>query len=569
VQRSAAGPALASLQRTRKGVQRRIETEFSTVHELSHGARPGVAVTTTLIDSFLRSSEEHPDRPALEVEGRRLTYTELRREAEAISSLLTNAELDGPPLCAVFAYRSVTAFAGVLGTLHSGRGYVPLNRTFPPERSRYMLERAGCAAMIVDDATLPQLAEVLDGVERRLLIVVPGTADLDGLRAQHPRHDFAGRAELDAQPEAELVRVDEEAIAYILFTSGSTGMPKGVGVTHRNVRAFLDYVVPLYDIQPTDRFGQLFDLTFDLSNFDMFAAWERGACVCCPADLNRPDRFIGEAELTIWFSVPSQAIVMQRLGMLKPESFPTLRLSLFCGEPLPDDIAAAWAKAAPGSAVENLYGPTELTIAMTHYRWNPERRDGAHLGIVPIGWPYPDMEVLVVDERLRPVPDGEPGELISTGPQMTPGYWQDQEKTAERYVVPPGESVPYYRTGDRVKRAGPDGPLVYLGRVDHQIKVRGHRVELGEIEAVIREESGASGVVAVGFPRTAAGVAGIEAFIEGEATAAEARDVIARASKRLPSFMVPRRIHALERLPLNANGKYDRNALLARLEEAR
>jgi amino acid adenylation domain-containing protein len=527
------------------------------------------AVSDSLIGGFLKSCEQYPDHTALEVDGEALTYAELRTEVEALAALIRSGDPDGPPLCAVYAYRSKTAYVGVLASLYAGRGYVPLNRTFPTDRTRYMLERSGCSALVVDDRTLEQMPDVIAGIDRKLFIIVPGDADLDALRAAHPEHEFAGREELEAQAGSAPVATGPEDIAYILFTSGSTGMPKGVGVTHANVRSFLDYNVPLYEIGPEDRLGQLFDLTFDLSNFDMFVSWESGACVCVPADLNRPDRFIKETGITVWFSVPSQAIVMQRLGMLKPDSFPTLRLSLFCGEALPDDIAAAWAKAAPDSEIENLYGPTELTISCTRYRWSEETRDEAHIGIVPIGWAYPDMDVLVVDEELREVPVGEAGELISTGPQMTPGYWLDPEKTAERYVVPPGKDVPYYRTGDRVMRRTAEGPLLYLGRVDNQIKVRGHRVELGEIEAIVREESGAQGVVALGWPKTAAGVAAIEAFLEGAATPEEIAGIIARTKKRLPSYMVPRRIHVMERLPLNANGKYDRPALTKLLEDGR
>ena len=519
-----------------------------------------------LIDGFLRTSIVHADRPALEVGGEVVTYAELRRDADAIAALLLDAELDGPPLCGVFAHRSRTAFGGILGALIAGLGYVPLKRTFPPARTAVMLEASGCRALVVDDESAQQLPEVLTAVEHPLTIILPGAEDVEGLRRAFPLHRFAGRDALDASRRPTPVPVDKDAIAYLLFTSGSTGTPKGVGVLHRNVRAFLDHVVALYDLQPDDRLAQLFDLTFDLSVFDTFAAWERGACVCCPANLTRPDRFVREAELSVWFSVPSAAIFMQRLGMLKPGRFPNLRLSLFCGEPLPAEIAAAWAEAAPNSIVENLYGPTELTIACTRYRWTPELAGEAHLDIVPIGRPFPGMEALVVDEALRPVADGDAGELVMRGPQMTPGYWRDPGKTAERYVVPTGTDARYYRTGDRVKRARPDGPLLYLGRVDHQVKVRGHRVELGEIEAVVREESGALGVVAVGWPRTAAGVAAIEVFLEGEEW--PTNDILVRLGRRLPDFMRPRRIHVLDRLPLNANGKYDRRALVERLEAA-
>jgi amino acid adenylation domain-containing protein len=524
---------------------------------------PGV--TRTLVSSFLESAERYPDRPALEVADEVLTYSELHREASAIAGVLLDADPAGTPLCAVFAHRSKAAFAGVLGALISGRGYVPLNRTFPPERTALMLERSGCGAVVVDDQSAEQLPEIVEGIDRELVIIVPGVADVDALRRRLPRHTIVGRAQFDDQPERDAVPVDEDAIAYLLFTSGSTGIPKGVGVAHRNVRAFLETVVPLYGVQPTDRMSQTFDMTFDLSVFDMFVAWESGACLCCPPELRRPDRFIRDSELTVWFSVPSAAIVMQRLGMLKPDRYPGLRLSLFCGEPLPADIAVAWAGAAPNSVIENIYGPTELTIACTRYRWTEASPDEVHMGVVPIGEPFPGMEPLIADPELRPVAEGEPGELLMTGPQMTPGYWEDVEKTAAAFVIPPGLDATYYRTGDRVKRSG--GTLLYLGRVDHQIKVRGHRVELGEIEAVVREEAGLQGVVAVGWPRTASGASGVEVFFEGEPAGPDG--LTERIARRLPDYMVPRRIHKRDRLPLNANGKYDRNALVASLEEGK
>jgi amino acid adenylation domain-containing protein len=518
----------------------------------------------TLSRGFLESADRYPRRPALEIGAETLTYAQLRHEAALIAGAIVDAGIGDPPLCAVFAHRSKTAFAGVLGALLSGRGYVPLNRTFPPERTALMLTRSGARAMVVDDESARQLPEVLAAVDYEMLVVLPGEAHVDMFRGQLPQHRFVAREEVDRQSPLERSAVDDDATAYLLFTSGSTGIPKGVGVLHRNVRAFLDAVLPLYDIGPEDRISQTFDMTFDLSVFDMFVAWERGACLCCPANLRRPDRFIRESALTVWFSVPSLAIVMLRFGMLKPERYPTLRTSLFCGEPLPADVASAWSEAATHSIVENLYGPTELTIACTRYRWTADSPVDVHLGTVPIGVPLPGMEPLVVDESLRPVPEGEPGELLLTGPQMTPGYWQDPDKTAAAFVTPRGQIRRYYRTGDRVRLARRGGPLLYLGRVDHQIKVRGHRVELGEIEAVVREESGLQGVVAVGWPRTASGVAGVEVFVEAETAVAE--DLVPRLAKRLPDYMVPRTIHVMDRLPLNANGKYDRKGLVSRLE---
>jgi acyl-coenzyme A synthetase/AMP-(fatty) acid ligase len=183
------------------------------------------------------------------------------------------------------------------------------------------------------------------------------------------------------------------------------------------------------------------------------------------------------------------------------------------------------------------------------------------MGIVPIGYPYPGMTVLVVNDCLNEVEPGQEGELLMSGPQMSLGYWRDSERTNSAFIVPPGRKGNFYRTGDRVRRPVGEGPLTYLGRVDFQVKILGHRVELGEIEAVVRHASGMHGVVAVGWPRTPSGYGGIEVFIEGVSVDIERlRDAIAT---RLPDYMVPRRLHFMNRLPRNVNGKFDRNAMLA------
>jgi amino acid adenylation domain-containing protein len=525
----------------------------------------------TLRAGFLASAAAHPDRPALEAGGVTLTYAELRHRAAALAATLER-ELPTAdvPLTAVFGARSATAFAGVLAALLRGHGYVPLNPKFPSDRTRVMLERAGCGAVIVDEGAAGALDALLEGVERRLVIVLPDVEDVSAIAARWPQHAIVGASGLAAAEDWAPRPVDPDGIAYLLFTSGSTGTPKGVMVAHRNVLAFLDVMTERYGITPEDRFSQTFDMTFDLSVFDMFLAWENGACVCCPPEnaLMTPGRFIRDSRVTVWFSVPSTAVFMRKLKMLKPDSYPTLRWTLFCGEPLPAEVARDFAAAAPGSIVENLYGPTELTIACTLYRWDDERSPGeSALGIVPIGEPYPGMTAIVVGDDLREVAPGEDGELLLTGPQMTLGYWRDPEKTAAAFVVPPGLEETYYRTGDRVRRPLDGTPMTYRGRVDHQVKVLGHRVELGEVESAIRDESGVDAVVAIGWPPTPAGVGGIVAFMGDLDVDVDA--LRERLRRRLPSYMVPRELRLLAELPLNANGKYDRKILKATLEESR
>jgi acyl-CoA synthetase (AMP-forming)/AMP-acid ligase II len=194
------------------------------------------------------------------------------------------------------------------------------------------------------------------------------------------------------------------------------------------------------------------------------------------------------------------------------------------------------------------------------YRWEPSVSPAeSEFGLVPIGEPYPEMRVLVVDGDLREVEPGDPGELLLCGSQVTPGYWNDPAKTAAAFVRPPGHDAIHYRTGDLVRRPHGSAPVTYLGRVDHQIKINGYRVELGEVEETLRRASGLDEVVAIGWPRTASGASAITAFVG--APSIDAGTVRAQMAEQLPDYMVPREIVALESLPLNANGKYDRNAL--------
>ena len=521
-----------------------------------------------LWNRFIRSCEQFPERPAIDV-GREVTYREMAARAERVAATIQGSVGTGElPLTAVFAHRSETAYAAVLGTLMAGHGYVPLNRNFPVERTRLMLERSMCRSMVVDASSEPQLEPLLAGMETPLLILCPDRSDVSQLAAKFPVHRIVGANDLTHADEWRPVDVAANSIAYLLFTSGSTGQPKGVMVSHGNLLHYVDYVTRRYSITCNDRVSQNFDLTFDLSAHDMFVAWQNGACVCCPTQKQsiKPEAFINDARLTVWFSVPSTAVFMRRLGVLKPGMYPRLRLSLFCGEALPVEIVRQWALAAPQSVIENLYGPTELTIACTAYRWDGVNSPAeCENGVAPIGAPFDDMEVVIVDEELREVENGAAGELLMTGPQLSLGYWQEEEMTRKAFVRLPGRPHIYYRTGDRVRRPTPGKPLTYLGRVDSQIKVLGHRVELGEVEAAVRKASGLDGVIALGWPKTAIGAQAIEVFLQAEEV--DVQSLLAEIKRKLPPYMVPRNIHALSHFPLNANGKFDRAALRKKLEE--
>lgn len=503
-----------------------------------------------LYEAFHRSADARTDAVALVVDDESLSYGQLRARALSVASSLGTAAPD-ERFAAVLASRSVGCFAGILGVLASGRGYVPMLPSLPPARIAGMIERSGARFVVVDAAG----NETLEAV--RPLLSCPITAVV----ADACSGELSSPPGLDAAPDD---------LAYLLFTSGSTGTPKGVMVTQANIDRFLDVVIDRYGLASSDRFTHLFETTFDLSLFDLFAAWRVGGCVCVPDSRERmlPHKFIERCDISVWFSVPSAALLMKRMRLLEPGALPSLRLALFCGEALPVGVALAFAKAAPNATVENIYGPTELTLACTHYTIGPETAQQAENDVVPIGDPFAGMRAKVVDASLVEVEPGEVGELLMAGPQCAPGYWSDPEKTAQAFLVPPGETEVFYRTGDRVRRPSPGQPMTFLGRVDSQTKINGHRVELGEIEAVLMREGPVDIAVALGWPKTPAGASGVVAFVVegGLPPGYDDNALLDRAAMTLPNYMVPKRIVVLDEWPLNANDKIDRKALLASLE---
>ncbi|MER7839433.1 amino acid adenylation domain-containing protein [Streptomyces sp. NPDC096040] len=488
-----------------------------------------------------------PDAVALEVGGERYRYAELDQLAAQLAGTLVAAGGGRVPRrVGLLASRTVTAYAGYLAVQRLGAVVVPLNPTFPAARNATIAERAEL------DLVLAQ------GDQAGAALPVP-------VVAVDARRPDPGLTEA-AVPAVRPVRPDD--ICYILFTSGSTGVPKGVPVRHRSVGAYLDHVIPRYGLGVGARLSQTFDLTFDLSVFDLFGAWASGGTVVVPGphDLLAPARFVVRERITHWFSVPSVVSLAGRLRGLAPGSMPDLRWSLFCGEPLTFRQAAAWQAAAPASVVENLYGPTELTLSCTQYRLPPDGVDPAadSGATVPIGTVYPGLEHLVVDETGRPAPEGE---LCVRGVQRFPGYlapednrgrfvrFADGVATVVEEAPEPAEDL-WYRTGDRVRVSG--GNLLHVGRLDQQVKVRGFRVELGEIETALRQGPGVADAVVVAVPGPG-GETLLAAACTGDGV--DPARLLAALRDRLPAYMVPDSVTPLTSFPLNANGKTDRGAL--------
>ncbi|HET9382903.1 MAG TPA: amino acid adenylation domain-containing protein [Streptomyces sp.] len=505
----------------------------------------------TVYDWFARSAAAHPDEPALEVDGRHLTYRELRDLAEQLAARLADTADGAPRRVGLLAARSVTAYAGYLAVLRAGAAVVPLNPEHPHSRTTEIVKTAGLDLILAEDAD----AAAGLGVP----VHVAGPDELDALTGR-PAPDVPHR------------QAGPDDLAYIIFTSGSTGTPKGVPIRHSNICAYLEQVAGRYGIGPGSRLSQTFELTFDGSVHDLFVAWAGGGTLVVPdrSQLLSPVKTVNSLRLTHWFSVPSLISFASRLGTLRPGSMPTLRWSVFGGEPLTVQAAREWRTAAPNTRLEVLYGPTELTISCTAYRFPEDMADWPRTpnGTAPIGVCYPALDLLLLDEEGRP---GDSGELCVRGALRFSGYL-DATHNRGRFLTddlqPAGDGAPpeshWYRTGDRVTVR--EGRLIHLGRTDHQVKIRGHRIELGEIEAALRQQPGVRDAIAVSVPAPD-GEPELLAAVSG--SGCDSDRLYASLNGALPPYMMPRRIATLDRLPLNPNGKIDRRALLTELGHAR
>ena len=519
-------------------------------------------VCPSLATHFFLNAGRRPNALALSVGDRDVTYSELSAYANRISNWIRARCTCEAPRIGILASRSWEAYAGILGTSWAGGAYVPLNPDWPEERLANALNMAALDALILDYQGL----KLLSGRLSRLVpenLLLPSSNSSFSLVAGGPNTIVSGTDILSPVDDSSPKEANPNHLAYLMFTSGTTGLPKGVTISVGNMSDFLVGFQNRFEFAPEDRVSQTFELTFDLSVMSMLAAWTSGASLhVVPANqLMGPSRFIREKRLSVWFSVPSTIACMRTLRMLTPGAFPTLRYSGFCGEPLPLASVEAWHAAAANSVVDNLYGPTEATIACLAQRYDHnEPVVTKERGIIAIGKAFAGTHAAIVDPSNRFLTTGERGELALSGGQVSSGYLNDAKKTAARFPVINGEV--WYLTGD-FAYLDEDGLFHHLGRTDHQVKVLGNRVELEEIESYLRLICKTESVAAVAWPVVDGSAQGIVAFVSGcNASVERIREDMSRC---VPKYMVPGRVFVLESLPLTFSGKVDRNALQQRL----
>ncbi|KFE69484.1 non-ribosomal peptide synthetase [Hyalangium minutum] len=483
-------------------------------------------------EAIAAQARKTPAAIAVEAEDGTLSYEELEARAGAVAHELVRRGVTPGALVAIAVERSLGMMVGLLGILKAGGAYVPLDPAYPRERLAFMLEDSGARVVITQEHLAPMFpdAEVLV---------------LDAAR----QGSFEPRS---------------GALAYCLFTSGSTGQPKGVLIEHSSLANHMEWMNEALPLGPEDRVLQRTSLSFDASVWELFAPLMVGArLVLAPhglgADTEHLVRVLRERGITVLQLVPSLLTALVEEPGLAGVS--TLRRVCVGGEPLP---SATVKKLFSVCNVEiwNLYGPTEATIDALAHRCRPEEV-GAHGATEPIGLPIRRMKALILDGRLRPVPDGLPGELYLSGPGLARGYLNRPELTESRFIehaFPGGPRLRMYKTGDIVRRQA-DGTLLFTGRADRQVKLRGYRIELGEIEGALGRHPAVREAVAL--VRGTSGDARLVAFVVPRAGAKqpEASELRGFVERQLAAHMVPGQFVLLEELPHAPNGKVDVRAL--------
>ncbi|AMU67375.1 non-ribosomal peptide synthetase [Mycobacteroides abscessus] len=476
---------------------------------------------------FAVQVERAPETVALVCRDRSWTYRELDQITNRIAHLLAGNGAGPGEVVGLLVPRSGEAIIGLLAILKTGAAYLPIDPAHPDERIKFMVSDAGPVAVL----TTADLGSRFEGLD-------VGVIEIDDPL-------------IDGQPSSALPAPEPDDLAYMTYTSGTTGVPKAVAVTHHNVTQLVDAVRADLPARPGEVWSQWHSLVFDVSVWEIWGALLHGGrLVVVPESVaSSPDdlhELLISEKVSVLCQTPSAA------GMLSPERLESTTL-IVAGEACPPELVDRWATS--GRTMINAYGPTEATI---YAAMSGPLTPGS--GVAPIGSPVPGAALFVLDKWLRPAPEGVVGELYVAGNGVAPGYAHRSGLTASRFLACPfgGPGSRMYRTGDLVQW-GEDGQLQYLGRADEQVKIRGYRIELGEIQAALARLDGVEQAVVIAR-EDRPGDKRLVGYIMGTADPVEARSALA---ERLPAYMVPAAVVVLDALPLTVNGKLDKRALPA------
>ena len=508
-----------------------------------------------------RSAQRYPDHEAFRCEGVGLTYAELLQRANGLAQWLVAAGVERGDRVGIYLNKCLESAIAVYGIWKAGAAYVPLDPNAPSERTAYTMNHCGIRCLITQKGRRLRIPDLLAATPNLSCIV--GLPDSFELAKPLIRCDWANLPVVD---DAPTVRTIEQDLAYMMYTSGSTGTPKGIMHTHRSGLNYARMAADTYGLTHEDRLGNHSPLHFDMSTFDYFSGPLVGATtVIIPAAYTKLpaslSQLVQDERMTIWYSVPFALIQLLLRGVLEARDLNALRWVLFGGEPYPAKYMYGLMEKLPQARFSNVYGPAEIN--QCSYYHVPPLAKGECIpdAVAPIGKIWPNAEERVVDDDDQLVVAGEVGELLVRTPTMMQGYWQRpdlNEKAFYRTEVANQVAV-FYRTGDLVQEI--DGNYQFVGRKDRQVKTRGYRVELDEVEAALVAHSLVEEAAVYMVPAEAGSHQVAAAVIVKEGTPPGEADLLRFVAGKLPAYAVPQRLEVVDAFPRTGTGKIDRRAL--------
>ena len=486
-----------------------------------------------ILNPFLEVLKKYPGKNAFCIAEKFYTYSDFALHVSKIREALRSEKITSKNVGLV-ANDDIETYAAIFALWFEGLAYVPLHPMQPADRNIEIISQAGIELVI---CSVPDMS-------------------FQGVRFIYSSRLETGKLMLEPSLAAD------EDLAYILFTSGSTGKPKGVPIMRKNVGAFMkSFAKAGFSITCEDKCLQCFDLTFDVSVQSYLVPLTTGACTyTIPHDQIKYSYVYGlleDHQLTFGAMAPSM------IRYLRPYfdeiNAPGMRYNILTAEASPADLVAEWSKCIPNAEIYDFYGPTEATIYCTYYKCGSDGNYKNLNGNLSIGKPMDGITAIIRDENGNVTERGKKGELCISGDQLTPGYWNNQEKTAESFfdLIWEGELRRFYKTGDSCF-FDDEGDILYAGRLDYQVKIQGYRIELSEIEYHAREWLKGQNAVAVAYENTT-GNSEIALFVEDDQAAID--PLQAYLKSKMPPYMVPSKVYLKSKFPLNANGKIDRNVL--------
>jgi amino acid adenylation domain-containing protein len=520
---------------------------------------------------LVRSAENYPEMTAVADGGKKITYDKLNRISNQVAHQLMEYGCKTGATVAVYLPKSIETLVAFFGVLKAGCAYVPLDAHYsPPKRIKTILRLNNAGFLVTDTKYLEKLSPLKNKNNLKIIL----TDMLLNEENRHPPGNIRNSEDqfilhqniTDETPDS-MCQIQENSLAYILYTSGSTGVPKGVMITHRNALTFINWAVEYFKPVTGMAFANHAPFHFDLSVFDLFVSVASGGIVHLVPQrvMNNPRalvEWIDERKIEVWYSVPSMWTAILNYTSINATSFKALRMILFAGEVFPPKDLKTLMRLFPDKRFFNLYGPTETNVCTCH-----EVRSADEIGdaAVPIGKACANTGVRAFDEEMREVPLREVGELHVNGPGVFTGYYGDKERTDKVFkkVRTENGDQRWYATGDLVRRMTPD-TYCFVGRKDSMVKCAGFRIELPEIEKVLLQHDDIRDAAVVPVYREQRNTFMLKAFLTLRPSAELAvHDIKSWCGELLPRYMIPETVTILDELPKNSNGKTDRQRLTA------